>query len=340
MADQKSLSFDALMRDIAAKKFAPVYFLSGDEPYYIDRLTEAIIAGALDDSERDFNQTIVYASDTTPVEIANMARRYPVMAKRQLVIVREAQTLNETEQLEAYLTKPQPATILVLACKGKADKRKRLSSLAAKAGVAYESHKLRDYELPKFISRYMKDKNAAIDEPSIQLIAESIGSDLSRLISELDKLLIAVGNGGGRITTDIVAKQIGINKDFNAIEFQNAIIERNAYKAYQIAAYFAANPKAGSVFSLTPLLFAYFQKLAIAHQCPQQDNPDALAHFCGLKSSWQAQEIMKGLRTFPKLKVWRIIYKLRETDAKSKGLDNSNTPASELLRDLIHFILS
>lgn len=338
MADQKSVSFDAIMRDVAAKKFATVYFLSGEEPYYTDRLEAAITANALSDAERDFNQTIVYAADTDATKIANAARRFPMMAERQLIVVREAQGLQDTEPLEDYLAKPQPQTVLVLSCKGKTDKRKRLRTLAAKAGVAFESAKLRDNDLPGFISRYMKDKGAAIDEKSVQLIADSIGSDLSRIAGELDKLLIAVGKGE-RITPDIVAKQIGISKDFNAFELKNAIIARDVFKANQIVRYFAANPKAGSAYTIAPLLYSYFQGLAIALNSPNHGSPDAIAEALGLKTPWAAKDYMAGIRNYDWRKVWHILYKLREIDAKSKGLDNPNTPSEELLKELIHFIL-
>ena len=206
-------------------------------------------------------------------------------------------------------------------------------------GILFESKKLRDRDLPAFIEGYLQAKNVSIDPKSTQLIADSIGSDLSRLVGELDKVLLSLPEEDRRVTPQVVEDQIGVSKDFNGYELRDAIVNRNIFKANQIVKYFDENPKAGSIYSFLPLLFNYFQNLMIAYYCPQKNSQDGVAQWLDLGKGWLAKDYMIGLRNYSGMKVMQIIGKIREIDAKSKGLDNPNTPPGELMKELIFFIL-
>lgn len=333
-------TYEGIMRDIKERKFAPVYYLMGDEPYYIDKITDYIADTVLRPEERDFNQTVMFGSDVTAAQIADAAKRYPMMSDHQVLIVKEAQNIRNTEALDFYLKSPLASTILVMCHKnGVLDRRKKLASIVEKVGVLFESKKLRERDLPAFIEKYLRAKGAGIDPKSQQLIADAVGADLSRLVGELDKLLIALPENDKRVTPQVVEEQIGVSKDFNAFELRDAIVNRNVFKANQIVKYFNENPKAGSIYSFIPMLFNYFQNLMIAYYCPQRNSPDAVAKWLELRNSWAAKDYMTGMRNYTGRKVMQIVAKIREADAKSKGIDNPNTPSGELMRELIFFIL-
>ena len=342
MAEKKAtVTFDAIMRDLKSGKYAPVYILMGDESYYIDRITDYIAENVLDPDDRDFNQTVVFGADTTAAQVVDMAKGYPVMpAAHRVVIVKEAQGLKSLDALERYFEKPLASTLLVIAYKnGTIDRRKKVVGKAEAVGVVFESKKKRDYELPTFIETYLKKNHVAIDPKSAAMIAEHIGADLSRLISELDKVMISLPDDNRRVTPDIVEREIGVSKEFNIFELKTAIIERNVFKANQIVKYFDKNPKAGSLFSCLPLLYTFFQNLMVAFYAPDKNNDNNLAAFLELKSVWALKDSRVGMRNFSAMKTLQILAKIRETDAKSKGLDSLNTSTDDLMRELIFFIL-
>lgn len=342
MAEKKSsVTFETIMRDLKAKKYAPVYVLMGDESYYIDRITDYIADNVLEPDDRDFNQTVVFGVDTTAAQVVDMAKGYPVMpAAHRVVIVKEAQGLKSLDALERYFEKPLVSTVLVIAYKnGTIDRRKKVVGKAEAVGVVFESKKKRDYELPAFIETYLKKNHVAIDTKSAAMIAEHIGADLSRLISELDKVMISLPDDDRRVTPDVVEREIGVSKEFNIFELKTAIIERNVFKANQIVKYFDKNPKAGSLFSCLPLLYTYFQNLMVAFYAPDKNNDNNLAAFLELKSVWGLKDYRVGMRNFSAMKTLQILAKIRETDAKSKGLDSLNTSTDDLMRELIFFIL-
>lgn len=313
----------------------------GDESYYIDRITDYIAENVLDPDDRDFNQTVVFGADTTAAQVVDMAKGYPVMpAAHRVVIVKEAQGLKSLDALERYFEKPLASTLLVIAYKnGTIDRRKKVVGKAEAVGVVFESKKKRDYELPAFIETYLKKNHVAIDPKSAAMIAEHIGADLSRLISELDKVMISLPDDNRRVTPDIVEREIGVSKEFNIFELRTAIIERNVFKANQIVKYFDKNPKAGSLFSCLPLLYTFFQNLMVAFYAPDKNNDNNLAAFLELKSVWALKDYRVGMRNFSAMKTLQILAKIRETDAKSKGLDSLNTSTDDLMRELIFFIL-
>ena len=341
MPEAKNVSFETIMRDLKARKFMPVYYLMGDEPYYIDQIADYIADHVLQPEERDFNQTILFGSDTPASQIADAARRYPMMSEFQVLIVKEAQNVKNTEALEKYFKAPLKSTILVMCHKnGTIDGRKKEYVKAIQtAGVLFESKKLRDRDLPAYIESYLQDRQVSIDPKSVQMIADNIGADLSRLTGELEKLMISLPEQDRRVTPQIVEDQIGISKDFNGFELRDAIVSKNVYKANLIIKYFDENPKAGSIYSFLPMLFNYFQNLMIAYYAPNNKSQEAVAEWLELRSPWAAKDYMTGMRNYAGMKVMQIISKMREIDAKSKGLDNPNTPPGELMKELIFYIL-
>ncbi|MGM9734065.1 MAG: DNA polymerase III subunit delta [Prevotella sp.] len=340
MAETKNATFDSIMHDLKQRNYLPIYYLMGEESFYIDKISDFIAENVLTPEERDFNMMVMYGADVTGKDVVEVARRYPMMSEHQVVIVKEAQKLKGLEPLEKYVEKPLASTILVFCHKyGVADRRKKVYSEMAKVGVVFESKKLRDRDLVPFIGKYLQARGASIDPKSEQIIADSIGPDLNRLTSELDKVLIALPADDKRVTPEVVERQIGVSKDFNTFELRDAIVNRNVFKANQIANYFDINPKAGSFYQILPLLFNYFQNLMIAFYCPQRASQEAVAKWLDLKSPWAAKDYMTGMRNYSGMKVMQIISKIREIDAKSKGIDNPNTPSGELMKELIFFIL-
>ncbi len=340
MAAKSGPTFAEIMRDLKARKFAPVYILMGEEAYYIDCIADYIAENVLSPEERDFNQTVVFGSDVNAGQVADMARRYPMMAEYQVVIVKEAQNIRSLDALEKYLKNPMKTTVLVWCHKnGTVDKRKKVVSLAESVGVVFESAKVRDYELPHFIESYLKQRNASIDPKSAQMISDHIGADLHRLTSELDKLFLTMPENDKRVTPDLVERQIGVSKEFNSFELKTAIIEKNIFKANQIINYFDKNPKAGSLFAFLPLLFGFFQNLMIVHYVPKNNVENGIQEALELRSKWGTKDYIMGMKNYSARKTMDIIAKIREIDAKSKGLDNPNTSVGDLMKELIFFIL-
>jgi DNA polymerase III subunit delta len=340
MPETLKVTYDSVIRDLKSGKYMPIYLLMGDESFYIDKISDFIADKILSPEERDFNQAVIFGSDVNADDIVNLAKQYPVMAEHRVVIVKEAQNLRNWDALEKYVGgKMMPTSILVLCYKnGSIDKRKKLPGLISKNGVLLESNKIKDWQLPAFIENYLKKNQVGIDPKSVQMISDSIGSDLSRLVSELEKLMISLPENDKRVNPKMVEKQIGVSKDFNAFELRDSIVNKNIYKANQIMKYFDENPKAGSIFAFLPMIFKYFQNLMIAYYSPRKD-PDSLASYLELRGKWATKDYITGMRNFSGVKVMQIISKIREIDAKSKGLDNPNTPVGELMQELLFFIL-
>ena len=340
MAENKiGISYEQLMRDLKARKFSPIYILMGEESYYIDKISDYIAENVLKPEERDFNQTIVFGSDVSSAQIADMAKGYPMMAEHRVVIVKESQNLRSTEPLEKYFKNPVKSTVLVLCHKnGSIDKRKKIYTAANSTGIIFESKKLYERELPGFIDGYLKLKKATIEPKAAQMIADHIGSDLNRLVSELEKTMLSLPDSDRRITPDIVEREIGVSKEFNAYELQNAIIRKDVFKANQIIKYFDSTNKGESLYSFIPKVFRYFQNLMTAYNAPDK-TPAGLVHLLELRGTWAADEYILGLRNYSGKKILQIISKIREIEAKSKGLDNPNTKEYDLFRELIFFIL-
>lgn len=341
MPEKKTaLTFDALMSDLKAGHYAPIYLLMGDESYYIDQISNYIQKNVLKADQQAFDQTVAFGADVSATAIADLAMQFPMMSPYKVIIVKEAQALRSFDKLEKYALKPQPRTILVLCYKnGTIDRRLKFFTAVSRTGVVFESKKLREWQLPGLIQKHLQKQNVSIDEKSCAMIAENIGADLNRLMSELDKLVISLPENDRRVTPEIVEKNIGVSKDFNVFELRDAIVNRNVLKANRIIKYFDENKKAGSLFSYLPLLFSFFQNLMIAYYSPHKNDQQQLAADLELRNVWGVKDYMAGLRNYSGKKTLQILLKLRQIDAMSKGINNPSTPEGDLAKELIFFIM-
>lgn len=339
MAKKDDNSHLKILQDIRNKTFAPVYFLMGDEPYYIDLICDTIVANALSESERDFNQTILYGADIEDFGIViNTAKRFPMMAQHQLVVVREAQMIRSIESLTYYLQKPLRSTILVICYKGSYKSKKILAEIG-KVGVLYESKKLYENQLPAFISNYLAEKRMTIDPKASAMMADFIGADLNRLTGELDKLAITLPEGQTRITAESVERNIGISKDFNNFELLNAIINRNVYKANLIVRYFEQNPKNNPLVVTISVLFNFFANLMLCYFAPDKSE-NGLVGELKLRSAFQARDYIVAMRNYNAFKCIEIIDCIRRSDAKSKGVNSgAMSQDSDILREMVFRIM-
>lgn len=336
---QKETTYEEIVRNLKNRTYAPVYFLMGEEDYYIDRISDYILDTVLTEAEKEFNQTVLFGMDTDINTVINAARRYPMMSEHQVVVVKEAQNLKNLENLTYYLQKPMPSTILVLCYKhGVLDRRKKIAAEIEKNGVLFESKKLKDSQLPGFISTYLKRKKVEIEPKASEMMAEFVGTDLSRMTGELDKLIITLPEGQKRITPEQIEKNIGISKDFNNFELRNALIEKDVLKANMIVKYFDENPKNNPLQMTLAVLFNFFSNLMLAYYAPQKTDQGIAAQL-GLRSAWQAKDYMNAMQRYTGVKVMQIINAIRNCDAKSKGVGNTSATNGELLRELVYFIL-
>ena len=329
-----------IVDSIRKQEYAPVYLLMGEESYYIDRISEYIADNVLTKDEQDFNQHIIYCTRETNVgDIINSARRYPMMAKYQVIIVKEAQNLLKLDELSVYAQKPLSSTILVICYKnGSVDKRKKIIAAIEKVGVVFESKKLKDGMLPQFIADYLRRKNVTIDTDACQVLAESVGSDLNRLAGELDKLVISLPQGETRINSDLVEKNIGISKEFNMWELRSAVVSKDILKANRILFHFEQNPKANPPQTTIAMLFNFFAQVMQAFYAPDRSEQGLMQHL-ELRQSWQLRDFNTAMRNFSALKTMQIIGKLRETDAKLKGIGKGNLTDADVMHELFYFIL-
>lgn len=334
----KELTFEEILKDINAHNFKPVYVLMGDEPYFIDRLLDGIVSNALPEEERDFCLTTLYGADTTANAVINMARSFP-MGSRMVVVVKNANELKDIEELSVYLQNPQPTTVLVLVNKnGNFDRRKKFVSRAAAIGVVFESQRVKESQLGGIIATFFRQNGYTADMKSVSLIADSIGSDLTRLYGEMTKLVNSLTADVRVITPELVEQHIGISKDFNIYEFQNALIAKDSFKAFQIAKYFDENPKQNPIQVVLPSLFRLFSQLMVAYYSPGKDK-NSVAQYLGIQS-WQVERnIFPAMRNYSAAKVLSILSVIRDTDEKSKGLGGSKVSNGDLLKQLVFFIL-
>ena len=323
-----------IINDLKAGIIKPIYFLMGEEPYYIDKLTEYIENNILSEDEKGFNQTVIYGRDTTIEDIVSNAKRYPMMAERQVVVVREAQELSRTiDKLESYAENPQPTTVLVVAYKYKTlDKRKKLVKLIAKNGVLFESKKLYENQVGTWIQRLLQGRGYAIEPKANAMLVEFLGNDLSRISNELDKLQIILPKGH-TITPKDIEYNIGFSKDFNVFELQNAIGSKDQLKAYKIAQYFADNPKDNPLVVTVSLVFGFFVKILKYHGLKDKD-PRAAAPVLGVNSFFM-KDYEIALRNYPMKKVSIIVASLREIDVKSKGVGANSLSNHDLLKEML-----
>ena len=323
-----------IVNDIKSGNIKPIYFLMGEEPYYIDRLSDYIEKNILTEEEKGFNQTVLYGRDVSIEDIIGSAKRYPMMADRQVVIVKEAQDLVKTiDKLEKYAENPMPSTVLVFCYKYKVlDKRKKLTKLLAKSGVVYESKKLYDNQVGEWIKRVLSGKKYAIEPKAAAMLVEFLGTDLSKINNELEKLQIILP-AGSTITPKHIEENIGFSKDFNNFELLNALSSRNQFKAYQIVQYFADNPKDNPMVVTTSTVFGFFIKVLKYHGLKDR-NPKTVAPFLGV-SPFFMKDYDLALKNYPMRKVSQIVTALRDIDVKSKGVGANALPQIDLLKEML-----
>lgn len=328
-----------LVSDIRKGHIKPVYFLMGEEPYYIDKLSEFIEDNILSEEEKGFNQMVLYGRDVSVEDIIGNAKRFPMMAEHQVVIVKEAQDLSRTiDKLEAYVANPQPTTILVINYKyKKIDKRKSLYKAIKKNGVVFESKKLYDNQVPDWIRRVLSGQSYSITPKAALMLAEFLGTDLSKINNELEKLKIVLPEGT-EITPEHIEQNIGISKDYNNFELHKAIGDRDTKKAFKIIKYFGENPKDNPMVVTVSLLHSYFSKLLQLHGLNDKSSRNVAS---ALKiNPYFANEYIVAARNYPMKKVSAVIASLREFDVKSKGVGANAIPQSDLLKELMVRIMN
>lgn len=335
----KVFTYEEIVRDVKNGVYVPIYFLMGEEDYYIDRISEYIADRVLTEAEKEFNLTILYGADTDIATIINSAKRYPMMSKYQIVMVKEAQNLKNLDELTYYLQKPLMSTILVFCYKhGVLDRRKKLAAEIEKAGILFESKKLKDAQLSGFISSYLKRKRVDIEPKASEMMAEFVGADLNRMAGELEKLVITLPDGCSRITPEQIERNIGISKDYNNFELRNALITKDVLKANLIVKYFNNNMRNNPLQVTLAVLFGFFSNLMLTYYAPGKSEQE-IASFLGLRSPWQAKDYLAAMKKYSGVKVMQIIGEIRLCDAKSKGVKNSSVSDGDLLRELIYFIM-
>lgn len=328
-----------ILVDLKAGKYAPVYFLQGEETYYIDLIADYIEQHALTEAEKGFNQVVVYGKDAPMATILTHARRFPMMAQRQVVIVKEAQDIPDLNReigpklLLDYLTKAVPSTVLVFCHKNKSlDKRKELGKKIDKYAVTVTTKKVYDNQLPEFVSEYTREKKIGIDDRGVQALCEYVGNDLHRLANELDKLVISLPPGE-MITAERVMNQVGVSKEYNIFELQKAIIQKDALLANKIVNYFESNPKKNPIIPIVAFLFSFFSKLLIASQA-QDKSEKGLASELKV-SPYAIRDYSMALRQYPLPKIIDNIGFIKEADLKSKGVNTGSNDGGQIIRELV-----
>ena len=311
----------------------------GEEPYYIDKLSDYIEQNILSEEEKGFNQTVLYGRDVTIEDVVSTAKRYPMMADRQVVIIKEAQELSRTiDKIESYVDNPLPSTVLVFCYKYKTlDKRKKVTKLLGQKGVVFESKKLYENQVGDWIKRVLSGKKYAIEPKASAMLVEFLGTDLSKINNELEKLQIILPVGS-TITPKHIEENIGFSKDYNNFELLNALGSRNQLKAFQIVQYFSDNPKANPLVVTTSTIFGFYIKILKYHGLKDR-NPKNVASALGV-SPYFLKDYDVALKNYPMKKVSQIVTALRDIDVKSKGVGANALPQSDLLREMLYKIFN
>jgi DNA polymerase-3 subunit delta len=331
------MTFEEIIGNLQKKIYHPIYFLMGEETYFIDKISDYIAENVLTDAEKGFNQTVLYGKDLEPNTIISNARRFPMMANYQVIIVREAQNIKKIEDLEPYVKNPLKSTVLVINYKYKTlDKRKTFTKQLDQKGVLFESKKIYDNQLPAWISSYLKTQQYTISPQACAMIAEYLGADLGKVANELDKLIISLP-AGTQITPDHIEKNIGISKEFNVFELQNALGDRDLLRANRIINYFGANPSSNPVPVVISSLFAYFSKLLNYHFL-EDKTQNNVASALGVHPFF-VKTYVSAAKNYNIKKLVEIVALLREYDMKSKGWGNVSASLADLQREMIYRIL-
>jgi DNA polymerase-3 subunit delta len=333
-----------IWNELKSGRFAPVYFLQGEETFYIDLIANYIEANALSEAEKSFNQVIMYGKDVTMATILTNARRFPMMSERQVVIVKEAQDIQDLNKdigsklLLDYLAKPLPSTVLVFCHKHKSlDKRREVGKKVDNYAVMLNSKKLYDNQLPEFVYEYIRDKKVEIDDRAVQVLCEYVGNDLHRIANEIDKLTISI-SAGEVITTDKVMNQVGVSKEYNIFELQKAILQRDSLLATKIVNYFESNTKRNPIIPVVAFLYSFFSKLLMASQVTDKSEKGLASE---LKvSPYALRDYTLALRQFTLAKIIDNLTSLKDADLKLKGVNNGSADEGQIFRELIWRIMS
>ncbi|MBI5217645.1 MAG: DNA polymerase III subunit delta [Bacteroidia bacterium] len=340
MASDK-ITYEQIIADIQKKIYKPVYFLMGEEPYFIDKITEYIINNVLSPDERDFNQTIVYGKDMeNAAAVINLARRYPMMSNYQVVVVKEAQNIKKLEDdLIYYVENPMKSTILVINYKyDKIDGRKKIGKAIEKNGVLFDSKKIYDNQVPGWITSFLKKDSYTISPMASQLLADFLGNDLGKIVNELEKLIITLPAGFKEITPDHIEKNIGISKDYNVFELNSALSVKDALKANRIINHFSKNPNEYPLVKTMTAVFMHFNRILIYHSLPDKSDNKNVASLLGIHPFFLS-EYKTAAKNYSYAKTIDVISILREYDMKSKGVDNISTSDLGLMKELVYKII-
>ncbi len=332
------MDFDVILQNLKKKIIHPIYLLQGEEPYYIDEISDYIEKKVLSDAEKGFNQTIFYGKDSNAITIAESCLRFPMMAQRQVRIVKEAQSLAKIESLATYAEKPLESTVLVLNYKYKnLDSKTKLYKAVKKSGVIFTSEKVKEWKLPNWIENYLAQRAYTITPQAAQLLTSYLGADLGKVANELNKLIVAVKDTT-RITADHIEKNIGLSKEFNLFELQNALGEKNVFKANQIIQYFGANPTANPIQRTISTLFGFFSNMFAWHFLKDKSEANVAAEL-GIHI-YTAKNVVAAAKRYTPTKLYEIIGILREYDLKSKGFEVSGlVGVADLQKEMIYKIL-
>jgi DNA polymerase-3 subunit delta len=327
-----------IVNDIKSKNYKPIYFLCGEETYYIDRISDLIESSVLTEDEKSFNQVVLYGRDTTVEEIVSTAKRFPMMADYQVVIVKEAQNLSKTfDKFESYAVNPQLTTILVFAYRDKPDGRKKIFKTIKDKGVWFESKKLYDNQVPDWIVKVLKGQNYGIEPKAAAMLAEFLGTDLAKINNELEKLKIVFPEGH-IFTPKNIEENIGFSKDYNVFELKSALATRNQQKAYTIIHNFAANPKDNPIVVVSGQMFAFFAQLLQYHGLKDKSKFNA-AKALGVNPFFM-DEYATASKNYPMRKVSQIIEIIRDMDLKSKGVGSGSMKEDDMLKELVYKIFN
>jgi DNA polymerase III subunit delta len=331
------MDYKLLLKEIRNKKFEKIYFLHGEEPYFIDVLTKAIQENALEESERDFNQSILYGKDAEVLSLISELKSYPMMAERRLVILKEAQYFKAIEQLESYLENPVTSTIFVICYKYKTfDARKKTLKNALKNGVVFKSEKVKEYQLAEWIQQYIKTTGYELTSKACMLLIESLGNDLGRIVKELEKLAVLIEKGT-IINENHIEENIGISKDYNVFELTNAVANKDNLKALKIVDYFEHNPKAADLVFVISNLFKFFSQIMRIHFLPNKSR-EAVAKALGVHP-FVAGELTNAKNKYDPRKIAANIALIHEYDLKSKGVGNTSATQGELMREMVYQLI-
>ena len=330
------MTFEQIIADLKKGKYRPIYFLMGEEPYFIDAIADYIVENALSEDEKTFNQVVMYGKDSSVYSVLDAAKRFPMMSQRQVVILKEAQNLKELDKLQFYLEKPLSSTILVICYKDKLDKRLKIYKTLDKLkdAAVLNSEKLKDYKVPAWITEYLTARGYGIVPAAADLLTEYLGSSLGKVVNELDKLIVTLPVNEKKISLEHIEKNVGISKDFNVFELQKALGGKDVLKANRIIDYFSRNPNENPIVMVISNLYFYFVKILAYHYLTDKSQASAAS---ALKvPPFSVKDYEAAARRYPAPKVVQIISILREYDMKSKGVGSTSASDGDLMREMIY----